>query len=268
MNFTLSASSNLPPGATVKVFARSLFPSVPLVPQGAPPGSGEVFSGTMGASSLTATGLSADTNYVAYAQVGSDHRYTQFRSGSLEEADTVNADLVERRLMRRSGVVWTTSSRNRNNNNATVLVTGKEHLLLAYLPEGLATTGMAFVSAGSAPSTTPTHLWFSLRDSSRNLLKYTADSQEQWTAGAHGLAWSDASTYIIPASALYYLGIAIVQGSGTLPSVVGTQVSATLSGLAPIVCGATSDTITGATPPSTAGTITASTQLPYVELLG
>lgn len=92
MNFTLSASPNVPQGATVKVFERADFPSVPLVPQGAPPASGEVFSGTMGASSLEVTGLTSDTRYVAHAQVGGTDRYVQFQ--------TVAADVTYWRVTR------------------------------------------------------------------------------------------------------------------------------------------------------------------------
>ncbi len=87
MNFTLTPGPNLPVGATVTVYPRTAFPSVPPFPFGAPPGSGSVFSGTMGASSLLVTGLDADTRYVAHAEVGSEDRYVQFRTGEAEPVE-------------------------------------------------------------------------------------------------------------------------------------------------------------------------------------
>lgn len=77
MNFTLSTSYHLPVGATVTVFPRSEFPAA-TAPRGTPPGSGDVFTGTMGSETLLVTGLSPATRYVAHAQVDGTHRYVQF----------------------------------------------------------------------------------------------------------------------------------------------------------------------------------------------
>lgn len=74
-------TDRFPAGTAVSAYKRLDFTPVPIVPAGVPSGPVAVSTQVVGADgSLTFTGLADDTKYLAYAQVGGQDRYVQFRS--------------------------------------------------------------------------------------------------------------------------------------------------------------------------------------------
>lgn len=91
-SYNLSRVDRFPQGATVGAYPVSNWPSGMVNTAAAPLGSA-TNEQTMGASSLTFTGLTAGAKYVAYASVGGDHRYVAFTAAEdLSQVDGITLD--------------------------------------------------------------------------------------------------------------------------------------------------------------------------------
>lgn len=87
--FTLDSTTVFPPGTSVAAYPTSNWPGNRVDTTAAPLGSA-TNSQTMGTSNLTFTGLAAETDYVAYAQVGGVHRYVGFTLKSLSAGGAID----------------------------------------------------------------------------------------------------------------------------------------------------------------------------------
>lgn len=129
---------------------------------------------------------------------------------------------------------------------------------------------ITWLSGATTALGTPTHQWFCLCDSNRNLVAITTDdTNTAWgtsvekTLAIATIASGASSTYTVPSDGLYYMGI-MLQG-GTMPNMtVINEAASTASGLAPILHG---NSTTGLSTPSTFATqyaaITANTSSIY-----
>jgi hypothetical protein len=131
-----------------------------------------------------------------------------------------------------------------------------------WLPAGLTVTNIVIVNGATAEAG-GSNAWAALFDSSRNLLR---QSTSETGAGAiaasviHTFALS--STFVTTYSGLHYVGVNVV--ASTMPSIFAvTVLVATYTGLAPILCGNTTDTGLTGTAPNPAGAITAATTMMY-----
>ena len=141
------------------------------------------------------------------------------------------------------------------------LASGRLSLFAIELLAGQVVSTITFFAAGAAASA-PTNQWFSLWDASRNLLGVTNDD----TTTAWGIPTSKtltlASSYTVPTSGLYYLGIVVV--ASTPPNLMGAAGSPALGGIAPILSGtSTTGLTTPASAPASADAITADSFNPY-----
>lgn len=155
----------------------------------------------------------------------------------------------------------------------TAPATGVLRLVAVELKAGMTVSNITFVTGTTAYSAgDANNQWFALYSSARALLAYTADdtntawgaSSEKTLAIAKNGAGVAATTYIVPSSGLYYLGVMVGTGAGgTQPTLLGaTSLVTTLTGLAPILTGTSSGTQTYP-PIATAGTITVLAGIPY-----
>lgn len=160
-----------------------------------------------------------------------------------------------------SGLTYTTYPRaGASAASQTVLASGQELLAAIDLPLGVLVTNITFYS-GTALAT-GSNQWFSLRDSSRNLLGVTADGTSgAWLANA-AKALALASPFTTTYAGLHYLGIMVV--ATTLPALICVSSTGTVTGIAPIILGtADSGLTTPATAPATSAALTASGKYPY-----
>lgn len=97
MDFSLTDVNTFPAGTSVKAYPVSNWGGVPVNTAAAPPGSA-TDTQTMGNTGLTFTGLTAETDYVAYGVVNSIKRYVSFTphsAGGVYATDTeVAADIA------------------------------------------------------------------------------------------------------------------------------------------------------------------------------
>ena len=134
----------------------------------------------------------------------------------------------------------------------TVGTSGVAHLHGIYLPKGVTITTISVVS-GSTSAGTPTNQWFALCDSSRTVLRVTAnDTTTAWNASTvKTLALT--STFTTTYSGLHYIAVCVT--ATTVPSFRGVPLG-TFTGIAPQSFTST----TGLTTPVAEGTtFTAST---------
>jgi hypothetical protein len=141
------------------------------------------------------------------------------------------------------------------------LASGTLRLSAIALAAGTTVSSITFVSAAAASA--PTNQWFVLLDSSRALLGVTVDDLTTAWGANTTKTLSLTSPVSIASSSLYYIGC-MVAAIGT-PQLQVAQTASAISGLAPILCGNTSNTGMTAAPsiPFTAGTITAGTFYVY-----
>ncbi len=139
--------------------------------------------------------------------------------------------------------------------NTASIVTGKEHLTAIWLPAGATVTTITYRSSGTAAATS-SHCWFSLRNSSRNLLGITSNdtAASPWSANT-SKSLNLASPYAVTTSGWYYVGVMV--SATTVPTLVGMATSATYQLLEPVLHGR-DDTNAGLTTPATAPATSAS----------
>lgn len=146
-------------------------------------------------------------------------------------------------------------------NIASTLTSGRMHCYAVHLPKDTVCTNITFVS-GTTAANTPTAQWFALYDSSRVLLRQTAnDGSTAWAdfvAKTLALSSSFTTTY----SGLHYLGIMVA--AATPPTLLGYVATSTVLGIAPIVSGY-DNTNTGltTTAPATAAALTTGGSVAY-----
>lgn len=133
-------------------------------------------------------------------------------------------------------------------------------LRLAAIPlqAGMVITSIGFVSNTTALvlGTSP-HFWVALYDGSRNLLRQSTDNTSAAWAASSALATALSSTYTIPTSGLYYIGLLVAMTGGTMPTVCATNNTSILTGIAPILSGSSTSSLAGSAP-DPAGAISAS----------
>lgn len=129
------------------------------------------------------------------------------------------------------------------------------------LPAGITVTNICF-QAGSTGYTAGTgiNFWVALYDSARGLLRQSTTNTSgpgsgTWTASTV-LATALSSTFTTTYSGLYYISNMIAQTGGTIWTYSAMSGSSASLGLAPILCGTSTGSLTD-TAPSTAAAITA-----------
>lgn len=115
------------------------------------------------------------------------------------------------------------------------------------------------VYSGSTAGATLTHTWFGLYDVNLNALAATQDdTSAAWAVNTlkslqifwkYSAGWTggSATTYTIPTSGIYYIGL--MTAGTTMPTYIGTATNATLSTVAPAISG--TDNHAGQTTPQT-----------------
>jgi hypothetical protein len=163
-----------------------------------------------------------------------------------------------------TGTIAETMARNTHMVNQAFLTSGRLSMTAITLPRGAVISSIV-VRSGTTAMVTPSNQWFALFDANRNLLRITADD------GAN--AWSVStdkqlalnSSYIVPATALYYIGVLVV--AGTPPSLWGVGQSASLLGVSPVLFGGADTGLTNpASCPAQATTISAQGSFPYLRV--
>lgn len=142
-------------------------------------------------------------------------------------------------------------------NSTQLLGNGTLYLVAIALPNGFTVSNITFESANA--TTTPTHYWFGLYNSSRVQLAVTADqlttawgANVQKTLAIATIASGASSTFTTTYEGLHYLGVMVT--AGTPPTLSGTTfVTGTgIAGLAqwtgPTLCGSSNTSQT--TPPA------------------
>lgn len=149
-------------------------------------------------------------------------------------------------------------------NQTVTLVNGALRLVAIWLPQGLTVTNISFVTGATAlvAGTNP-HLWFALYDSSRALLRQTADDTSPAWAASTLKTVNLTSPFVTTYSGLHYLAVMIAQTGGTMPNLKAVNTGdSVLTGLAPLISGPSSTGLT-TTAPNPAGAISSNNFPPY-----
>jgi hypothetical protein len=145
-----------------------------------------------------------------------------------------------------------------------------------YLYAGQVVGHLSFAT-GTVAAVTPTHSWLCLTDASGNMVAVTQDggngtgsnalaASTVYTYAIANIASGASTTYTVPATGVYYVGIGIT--AATTPTYIGVVTSvANFVSLSPISSGISSTTYTTG-PPSFATTFTVTTANPQVPWVG
>jgi hypothetical protein len=137
---------------------------------------------------------------------------------------------------------------------------GVVHLHGIYLPKGVTITTITFVS-GATAAVTPTNQWFALCDSSRTVLRVTANDTTTAWGSSTVKSLNLTSTFTTTYSGLHYLACCVT--AGTVPSFRGAN-AGTFTGVATQSFTST----TGLTTPSSEGTTFAASTGRLSQALG
>lgn len=141
----------------------------------------------------------------------------------------------------------------------TALTSGTLRLTAVWLPKGTVVTNLTYLS-GAVPVGL-TNRWFSLFDSSRNLLGKTADNAAAWSAGAT-LTLPLTTPYTTLADGLFYVGFCEV--ASTVTALRGLGGSSNAMAIVPILNGDSTAALTNAaSTPSPAAVINPQGGIPY-----
>lgn len=173
----------------------------------------------------------------------------------------VAADIIQRGAFLPSGALAQNMSRIAAMSNLTAtLSTGRMSLTALDLPLGRTITSISFMAATTALSA-GTNQWFALYDSSRALLRQTADdTSTAWSANSVKtltLTTPFTTTY----SGLHYVGINVT--ASTVPTLFGINANANPVNIAPRLNGTADSSLTD-TAPATAAAINATATVPWV----
>lgn len=160
-----------------------------------------------------------------------------------------------------TGALADTYERDDSTSNLSALSSGRMSLYAIYLRAGQVIANITFWS-GTTPLAVGSNQWFALFDASRTRLRVTADdTSTAWGANAFKTL-ALASSYTVPTSGLYYLGICVV--ASTVPTLTGRLPNSVGVGLAPILSGIADAGLTNpASCPSPATPLTAQSARPY-----
>lgn len=222
---------------------------------GAPAGASVATASVAADHTLTFTGLDANKDYVAYAQVSSVDTYRRFRTEKVEGGGRFwipgngKAATMERGAAA-SNVSALTSG--------TIYAAGGER---AVLRKGDRVTVVGMLSATTALSG-GTHSWAGIADAqTRKVLARSADDTTATLAANTAKEFTLSAEYVADVDLAIYFFMCFV---GTVPTVQGrTLNNAATSAQVPILCGNTADT-GQTTPPAvgaTLGAITGGTPL-------
>ena len=141
--------------------------------------------------------------------------------------------------------------------NTAVAASGTLNMQLIGLRAGWLVSNITLCSATTAAGT-PTHYYFGLYDSARNLLANSADQTSTAWAANTIKTLAMGTPYRVPTSGVYYIGYYMT--AGTVPTLKGNtaKTGAQLAGTAPILQGTSSTGLTTALP-NPAAAITVST---------
>lgn len=149
--------------------------------------------------------------------------------------------------------------------NLGALTSGTLRLVLIWLPV-CTVTSITWFSATTAYSGGGTqHMWSALYDSSLNLLQQsTDDTSPTWSANS-AKTFTLASTQAITTPGLYYAGLLISVGSGSINTMHGPVAPSTVGApAASLIVSGNSSTGLGGTAPNPAAAITSVGGIPYV----
>lgn len=143
--------------------------------------------------------------------------------------------------------------------------TGVLQLAAVYLPAGAVINNFNWLS-GSTAGATLTHQWMALYTSARVLVATSADATSGAIAASTPITYAvatvaagAATSYTVPTSGLYYVGLMVANGA-TQPSGSGITSTAASTGIVPILSGTSTGSLTTApTFPTTATAITPTT---------
>jgi hypothetical protein len=212
---------------------------------------------TSGAS-YSAANWNLSTSYVLLSATGK-----AVVASGVDAGDGVNKGQLDASVLRHAPSAALAMTLDRRLITGTVvpaLTSGTLRLSAVWIPKGTVVTNITYLCGTAATSLT--NRWYSLFDGSRNLLRTTADNTSAWNAGST-LTLPLSSTYTVPADGLYYVGICEV---ATTPTATRGIASSTGAGIAisPVLNGDSTASLTNAaSTPSTAGTITASGNIPF-----
>lgn len=181
-------------------------------------------------------------------------------TGPIPRDATTGAVLISSRsdgraaAMMPTGAIAETFSRFEVTLGTATLATGALRLTAIYLQQGQVLTSATFVSGGTA-AVTPTNQWFALFTAARALARQTTDDLTTAWAASTPKTLNFSSTYTVPASGLYYLGVMVA--AATPPSIASATSTAAITGVAPILTGTSTGSLT-TTAPNPAAAITAS----------
>lgn len=213
---------------------------------------------------FTGAGTAATTDLSTFARTFLDDADAQAVRSTLSVPSRAEVD-----SFLPSGAIAQSIPKNTQFNQSLSLVSGRLHLTAVWLRQGQTVTALAFSSAGTALAT-GSNQWFSLWDASRNKLAVTSDDTSTAWAAATIKTLNLTSSYVVPSSGLYYVGIVVV--ASTPPNLVSGSVGgggAGVAALAPILTGTSNTGLTNpASAPSTASAITAGTNNPYLYVVG
>lgn len=146
---------------------------------------------------------------------------------------------------------------------SNVLSSGRVHVVKVRLIEGQSISSITFLSSSTALAT-GSNQWFALFDTDGTLLRVTSDDTSTAWAANSFKTLSLASSYTVPATGDYYVGICVV--ASTVPTLASVTSVAALHALDPVES-APDTTNTGRTDPascqSSLGTLTALSSIPF-----
>lgn len=138
-------------------------------------------------------------------------------------------------------------------------VSGRLFMTAIHLQAGMTVSSITYTSVTTA-AVAPTAQWFALYNSSRVLLRQTADDTSTAWGATTVKTLSLTTPFTTTYTGLHYVAINVT--AGTVPSLLGASVTSTGLGIAPVLSGASTTGLTD-TAPATADAITAAGLIPY-----
>lgn len=215
---------------------------------------GDLAVGT-GADSAARLAVSATTGLAPVVQSSASGGIAWGRPPCLGEMSTVPSGASYHTFDRRYAYAGTQS-----------LTSGRIHCVAIYLPKDLTITQIAFMS-GSTALSSGSNQWFGIFDSSRNMLRLTADDGATAWGANSAKTLTLSSSYTTTTEGLHYLGCLVV--ASTPPTLTCSPTTGSnVLGLSPVLCGYSSTGLTNpASCPSPLAAITATQSMIYAWVI-